>query len=67
MEVYETLHNHKYELDNHLNEIDYMNMYATSVLDNKIDMVALEKGGDEQTWTDLANYARCISELSKQV
>lgn len=67
MEVYETLHNHKYELDHHLNEIDYMNMYATSVLDNKIDMVALEKGGDEQTWTDLAHYARCISELSKQV
>jgi len=67
LDVYEWLHDNKYEVDNHLTELDYLNMYAEAILNQGFNMTAAGESGDDHTWSDLAKYAKFVYEFDTQV
>ncbi len=67
LDVYEWLHENKYEIDHHLTELDYLHLYSEAILNQGFDMSAVAESGDEHTWTDLAKYAKFVNQLSNQV
>jgi hypothetical protein len=67
LDVYEWLHENKYEIDHHLTELDYLHLYSEAILNQGFDMAAVSESGDEHTWTDLAKYAKFVNQLSNQV
>lgn len=61
LDVYEWLHDNKYEIDHHLTEIDYLHLYSEAILNQGFNMSGVAESGDDHTWTDLAKYAQFVN------
>ncbi len=61
LDVYEWLHDNKYEIDHHLTELDYLHLYSEAILNQGFNMSSVAESGDDHTWTDLAKYAQFVN------